>query len=138
TLTFYTLSLHDALPIFVCIASSNGRITLENRSLNDIHTPVGIPIIRHTMTATVIIAIVDIISSHNPKVPIKNTKKPYNTPEKKDLKYHVIKTMISINSHHGNHTKKSSIPLIMDEDIVKIKSKKLSKVRSIHPTRLST
>lgn len=85
-----------------------------------------------------IIAIVVIISSQRPNVPIKKIKKPYKKPEKTDLKYHPSRITIIINSHHGNQTKKSSIPLIVLDEMRNIKSNNPLKVVSIKLTNEST
>src|SRR5699024_10011457 len=55
----------------VCIASRIGRIIFDIILLNDIHTPIGIPIINEIPTAANIIAIIVIISPHKPNYPIK-------------------------------------------------------------------
>lgn len=99
------------------MASRIGRMILENPLLKAIHIPIGIPIIKQMMTATTIIAIVVIISSHNPKLPIRNIKIANSTPEKIDLKYHPSKKITIIKLHQGMATSILSIKLIVLEEI---------------------
>src|SRR5690625_1736971 len=86
------------------------------------------PMIKEIATEAIIMEIVIIISSQKPNVPIRNIKILKVIPHKIDLKYHPNANIIKINSHHGSQTKKSSIPLIIQDAIKKIKSKKPSKV----------
>src|SRR5699024_12799451 len=91
---------------------------------------IEITIIEHAAAATKVIAMVVIISSHKPNVPIKKINKPYRKPENIDLKYHPKRMIKMINNHHGNHTKISSIALIIFEVMIKMASKKLLNVVS--------
>src|SRR5690606_11963434 len=122
----------------VCIASSNGRITFEKPLLNAIQIPTGIPINKQIITAVKIIAIVVIMSSHNPKLPIRKINKLYNIPENTDLKYHPNRKMISIKHHQGMVTNKSSKKLMVLEEMKKIKSKNPSNVVSKKSTNCLT
>src|SRR5699024_9890919 len=93
-------------------------MTAENLLLNAIQTPSGIPINNDIITAVKTIEIVIIISSHKPNVPI---RKINTTTASSVLKYHPNKNISIIKTHHGRATKIPSIPLIVLENIKKIK-----------------
>jgi hypothetical protein len=68
-------------------------------------------------------AMVVIMSSHSPNVPIRKMNAAYKMPEKTDLKYHPNKKMAIMNSHHGIQIKKSWMALMNLDDTKKMKSK---------------
>src|SRR5699024_2021381 len=104
------------------MAASNGRMIVEKPLRNAMEIPRGIPMINHTALAAMIIAIVGMISSQRPNVPMKKKKKPYKKPEKPEEKYQPSRITIRLNSHHGNHTNTSAIPLIVLDEMRNIKS----------------
>src|SRR5699024_4161339 len=103
-----------------------------------IHIPIGRPVSKDIATDVTIIAMVVIISSHNPKDPIKNIKIAKTTPDTKDLKYHPSPKIIKINTHQGNQTRKASMPLMERDATKNIKSKKPDKEDAKKFTKSST
>src|SRR5699024_89929 len=119
----------------VCMASNKGLIIVENFLLNDIYTPNGIPTNNEINTAVVIIAIVIIMSSHKPNVPIKNTNILYKIPEKNERKNQPNKKIMITNTNHGIQVKNPSMPLIILDATKKIKLKNPSSTLSKKSTR---
>src|SRR5690606_3137855 len=119
----------------VCIASSIGRIAVDNTLLKAIKIPSGIPMIRESKTEINIIATVVIISGHRLKDPTKKMKNENSNPPYKFVKYHPSRKIMIIKTHHGMANKADSSPLIEVEAMTKIKSKnalKLSAKKSIN------
>ena len=122
----------------VCIASSIGRITTDKILLKAINTPNGIPIARERITEINTMEIVVIVSGHKSNEPIKNMKNPKSIPPDKFVKYHPNKTIAKIKTHHGTANKADSNPLIEEEVMKNMKSKKAWKLAAKKLIKLST